>query len=177
MENIRNLVLAFTAMTVIGSTSLLGQSDVKTSGPSDVKPMHCYGKMWHDIPDLTQDQIKKIEDLRIAHLKEVNQIKNQLTEKRAHLNTLQSSDKVDNTAINKTIDDITSLQNELMKKKAAHRQSIRNLLTEKQKVIFDAKHDGKHSRFRAEGKMKGYGPYHKNNRRMKKCHHNYFNYN
>jgi len=136
-------MLALAAITFIGSTSLLAQTDAKTSDSSVEKPMCCNGKMWQDMPDLTQEQMKKIEDLQIAHLKEVNQAKNQIAEKRAHLRTLQSADKVDNTSINKTIDDITTLQNDMMKKNEAHRQAVRNLLTEKQKVIFDAKHCGK----------------------------------
>ncbi len=103
----------------------------------------CNSKMWSDIPDLTNDQIKKIEDLQIAHLKEVNQTKALIQEKRAHLKTLQTADKPDNNEINKTIDEITSLQNEMMKKHEAHRQAIRNILNDKQRAIYDAKLCGK----------------------------------
>lgn len=128
--------------TFLGS-SLLAQTSTKTDDKASDTPICCNGKMWKDIPDLTTDQSKKIEDLQIAHLKEVNQIKAQVAEKRAHLRTLQTADKVDNAAINKTIDEITALQNDMMKKNENHRQAVRNVLTDKQRVIYDAKHCGK----------------------------------
>jgi len=138
----KKMNLLFVVLTFLGS-SLLAQTTTKTDDKTTGTPICCNGKMWQDIPDLTSEQSKKIEDLQIAHLKEVNQAKNQVAEKRAHLRTLQSAEKVDNAAINKTIDEITALQNDIMKKNEAHRQAVRNLLTDKQKVVFDAKNCGK----------------------------------
>lgn len=137
----KKFMLSLAALMFMGTTILTAQNAEKKD--TDNTDICCKGRMWQDIPDLTQDQTKKIEELHIAHLKEVNQVRNQLTEKKAHLRTLQSADKVDNTAINKTIDEITSLQNDMMKKNEAHRQAVRNILTDKQKVIFDAKRCGK----------------------------------
>lgn len=138
----KKMNLLFVALTFLGS-SLLAQTTTKTDDKTTNTPICCNGKMWQDIPDLTSDQSKKIEELQIAHLKEVNQTKTQVAEKRAHLKTLQAADKVDNAAINKTIDEITALQNDLMKKNEAHRQAVRNVLTDKQRVVFDAKNCGK----------------------------------
>lgn len=137
----KKFMLTFVALIFIGSTILTAQT--AENKESENTKICCNGKMWQDIPDLTQEQTKKIEDLQIAHLKEVNQLRAQVAEKRAHLKTLQSADKVDNAAINKTIDEITAIQNDLMKKNEAHRQAVRNVLTDKQRVIFDAKHCGK----------------------------------
>lgn len=137
----KKFMLALVALAFLGSNLLVSQTTEKKD--SDNTAICCNGKMWQDIPDLTQEQTKKIEDLHIAHLKEVNQLKNQIAEKRAHLKTLQSSDKVDNDAINKTIDEVTTIQNNLMKKNAAHHQAVRNVLNDKQRVIFDAKKCGK----------------------------------
>jgi Spy/CpxP family protein refolding chaperone len=92
-----------------------------------------------NIPDLTEQQVQKIEELCLSTKKEITGIKNQLGEKEAHLKTLQGVDKPDMTAINKTIDEISALKADMMKKHAANRQSVRELLTEKQRVVFDSK--------------------------------------
>jgi Spy/CpxP family protein refolding chaperone len=92
-----------------------------------------------NIPDLTEQQVQKIEGLCLGTKKEMMGIKNQLAEKQAHLKTLQDVDKPDMTAINKTIDEISLLKADMMKKHAATRQSVRELLTEKQRIVFDAK--------------------------------------
>lgn len=150
----KKIMLSLVALMFIGTTILTAQTAEKKD--SDNTGICCSGRMWQDIPDLTQDQTKKIEDLHIAHLKEVNQLRSQMTEKKAHLRTLQTADKTDNAAINKTIDEITALQNNLMKKNEAHRQAVRNILTDKQKVIFDTKYCGKmHENALCCGKDKG----------------------
>lgn len=96
-------------------------------------------KCMQNIPDLTEQQVQKIEELCLSTKKEINGIKNQMGEKQAHLKTLQDADKADMAAINKTIDEISVLKADMMKKHEATRQSIRNLLTEKQKTVFDSK--------------------------------------
>ena len=90
------------------------------------------------IPDLTDEQKTKIEDLRTAHMKEMQNFRNQMREKRAHLITLQTAGKVDMKAVNSTIDEMTALKNKHMKSNVAHRQEVRNLLTDNQKVYVDA---------------------------------------
>ncbi|MBN2682193.1 MAG: Spy/CpxP family protein refolding chaperone [Bacteroidales bacterium] len=97
--------------------------------------------------DLTDDQQKQVDALKTTHLKENLQIKNQIKEKEAQLNTLESADKADMTKINKTIDEISALKAELHKKNAAHKQEIRKILNDEQRVKFDA-HQG-----RMEGQM------------------------
>jgi len=94
---------------------------------------------WHGIPNLTDDQKKKIHDLKTPFSKEVLPLSNQLSEKRAHLKTLETAEKTDLNAINSTIDEISQLQAQLMKKRAAHTQSIRKLLTDDQRIAFDMK--------------------------------------
>jgi Spy/CpxP family protein refolding chaperone len=91
------------------------------------------------IPDLTEQQVQKVQDLCLATKKEINTLKNQMGEKEAHLKTLQDADKADMTAINKTIDEISAIKADIMKKHEATRQSIRELLTDKQRIAFDAK--------------------------------------
>ncbi len=95
--------------------------------------------MQHRIPNLTTDQETKLNDLRTKHLKEVTPLRNELQEKRARLNTLQSSEKPDMAAINKLIDEMGSLKTNLMKKQAAHRNEVSQILTDEQRVYFNAR--------------------------------------
>jgi len=91
----------------------------------------------YGIPNLTEEQRTKIKALRTPLSKEMLPIINQLGEKQAHLKTLQTADKVDMTAINSTIDEIGQLRSQLAKKKAAHTQAIRKILTDDQRIAFD----------------------------------------
>ncbi|MEN8120160.1 MAG: periplasmic heavy metal sensor [Bacteroidota bacterium] len=105
------------------------------------------------IPNLTEDQQKKIETMRTAHLKERMQHRNVMAEKRARLNTLRTADKIDMNAINKTIDEMAASRAKMMKKSEAHRQSVRQILTDDQKVYFDSRG----GRGFKGGKGQGYG--------------------
>jgi len=109
------------------------------------------------IPKLTADQKTKIEGMRVKHLKEVTPLKNEMVEKKAHLNTLESAEKVDRDAINKTIDEISALQGKIMKMKVNHRLDVASVLTDDQKVFFNAHrgHEGKGHMDMGRGKRKG----------------------
>lgn len=101
-----------------------------------------------NIPDLTDAQKEKINNLRTAHLKEMLTFKNQLNEKRAHLKTISTGDNVDENKVYAAIDEIGKLKTEIQKKRFKHRQDVRNVLTDEQKVYFDM-HTGRgHGKFR-----------------------------
>ncbi|MBI5542047.1 MAG: Spy/CpxP family protein refolding chaperone, partial [Bacteroidia bacterium] len=137
MRKIQRIIpMLLVAFIMIGSQTVFAQ-EKETAHNCDK------GECVKGITDLTDVQKQKIDGLCLAHKKEMTGIKNQINEKRAHLKTLQAADKADMTAINKTIDEISALNAEQMKKGAANKQSIRDLLTEKQKIIFDA-NGGKH---------------------------------
>lgn len=112
------------------------------------KPYH--GEM---IPGLTEDQKAKIKDLRIAFMKEIQPIHNQMGELKAKQKSLTSVDKPDMKAINSNIDEITKLQNQLMKATVNHRMQVRNLLTDEQKLIFDTHSKGRMNRGFQQGRM------------------------
>lgn len=136
----KKMTVLFLVVLLANMNAIVLRSQTSAKSEDTVENLLCCtGKVQYNIPDLTDEQKKRIEDLQLAHMKEVNKTKAQLSEKQAHLRTLQLADKTDNAAINKTIDEITALKNDLMKKHEAHRQAVRSLLTEKQKVVFDAK--------------------------------------
>lgn len=108
-----------------------------------------------NIPDLTEDQQGKIDALRTAHLKEMQAYRNQLDEKRAHLQTLRTADKADMNAIDKTIDEMGAIRTKMMKDREQHFQDVRNLLTDDQKVYFD---NSKRGNGQGQGCCRGNGP-------------------
>lgn len=93
------------------------------------------------IPDLTEDQQSKMKDIHLNMMKESLSIRNKLGENRAKLKTLQTAENPDMKAIDKLIDESSSLHADLQKKAAANHQQVRSLLTEDQRVIFDS-HSG-----------------------------------
>ena len=123
-----------------GSGQCQGKME-KGEGMKECHPQGCCG-----ISDLTAEQQKQIDALKLNLMKECINIKNQIEEKKAHLITVSSGDNVDMTAVNKTIDELFALKAELVKKHETFKQEVRKLLTADQKVIFDlnqAKHKGK----------------------------------
>jgi len=87
---------------------------------------------------LDDKQREEIRKIRTEQMKERTQMRALLNEKRARLEVLQIADKPDMKEINKVIDEIASIQVQEMKAMAANRQKIRSLLTEEQRVYFDA---------------------------------------
>src|SRR3989304_6397319 len=90
-----------------------------------------------NLPGLTDEQKEQIDQLRVSHLKKVKDLKNELNEKMARQRTLMTADKANLDEINMNIDAITTVKNKLMKEKAAHRQAVRSLLSEEQRILFD----------------------------------------
>jgi Spy/CpxP family protein refolding chaperone len=103
------------------------------------------------IPDLTEDQQKKISDLKAAQQKAMVNFSNDLAIKKAELQKYRSADKPDMALINKTIDEIGKLRTEMEKKQVSHEMAVRDLLTEEQKTAFDL-----HAEYRRHGNRMGY---------------------
>jgi len=88
--------------------------------------------------NLDEKQREEISKIRTEELKERTKTRNLLNEKRAKLETLQTADKPDIKEINKVIDEIAAIQAQEMKAQAAGRQKVRSLLTDEQRVYYDA---------------------------------------
>jgi Spy/CpxP family protein refolding chaperone len=118
-----------------------------------------------EIPGLSEEQAKKIEALHISFQKEMLSLKNQMAELKAHKRTLSTTDKVDMKAIYANIDAITQVQNQIMKKGEDHRQQVRSILTDEQRLRFDLKNEGRDGFGKMGHKMKradSFGPNSKN---------------
>lgn len=90
-----------------------------------------------NIPNLTEEQSEQISELRTAHLSEMQSFRDQIDVNRAeHRALMRGGGTLDE--INSNIDERANVRSLMEKKRAAHLQSIRNLLTEEQRVWFDA---------------------------------------
>lgn len=91
------------------------------------------------LPDLTDAQKESMKTIRLKTMKATQPLKNELMEKKAHLTTLTTAEKADQKAINKQIDEISTLRASIQKMKAESHQEIRSLLTDEQRILFDAR--------------------------------------
>ena len=66
-----------------------------------------------------------------------------MNELRARKQTLMSDKNPDMNALNAVIDQMTALRGEMAKQAIEHRQQIRNLLTDEQRLQFDARTQGR----------------------------------
>ncbi len=94
-------------------------------------------KICKHIPDLTDEQEKKISDLRVAHMDEMTEYRAQVREHQAHLKALEIADDPDMQEINTTIEEIGQVRIQMQKARAQLHQDIRELLTEEQRTFFD----------------------------------------
>ena len=135
------LTLVFSGLFIASS---MAQPPGKKGGPHPGMEE----KILNKIPDITEQQIEQIKDLKTKHMKEVLPLRNQLQEKEAQLQTVSTGEKVNMDKVNKTIEEISAIKLSMAKKRAAHRQQIRQLLTEDQRVVFDSfsMKKGKHHR-------------------------------
>lgn len=92
----------------------------------------------NNIPDLTEEQQDKIQLLRTKHLKAQTENRNLYREKMAQIRTLTSGSTTDMTKAEVLADEASAIKANMMKSSLNHRNNIRNLLTEDQKVYFDA---------------------------------------
>jgi Spy/CpxP family protein refolding chaperone len=99
-----------------------------------------HGMMWNGycfLPDMTDEQAEQIKKLRLAHYKEVQPLRDQMSELAIKHRNLMRAENVDTKAINAGIDEKTNIMNKLMKKQAEFRAEFRNLLTDEQKMVLD----------------------------------------
>ena len=136
-QKISITMLAVTMLLFIGSDIFAqrGMNNYRDQKQGIDSQGYCF-----NIPDLTPEQEAKIKALQVNHLKQRTDFRNQMNELSAKKQTLMTSDKSDLNAINGTIDQMTALQNKMMKERAKHYQDVRSTLTDAQKVYFDSRH-------------------------------------
>lgn len=96
----------------------------------------------HRIPNLSDEQDAQITKLRTEHLKVMNAYKADLSILKAELKKLEIAESPDQRAMDSKIDEIFAVKTKMAKQASQHRQTVRGLLTDDQKIFFDA-HAGK----------------------------------
>jgi len=96
---------------------------------------------WHFLMtglNLSQDQVKKLQDLKLEYQKETLELRNTLQTKRLELQTLLASKNVDEEKANSIVEEIGKLRIDLWKKTIHYRLEMRKVLTQEQwdKLLF-----------------------------------------
>ncbi len=90
------------------------------------------------IDNLSAEKEAKIKQIRTAHLESRLKQRSQMDELRARRRSLMLEKSPDMNTVNAVIDQMTALRGEMAKSAIQHRQEIRNLLTDEQRVVFDS---------------------------------------
>jgi len=109
-----------------------------------------------NIPNLTSDQIVKIQQLGFDFQNENLPLNTQIRTKQLELQTLMNG-SVDQKKLEAKVDEINQLRTNFQKKWLAHQQNIRKLLTDDQKVWFDQRGFGMGQGLMGFGMGRGYG--------------------
>lgn len=141
-------VLTITGIFLLMSSSAFSQKGKRPGNYNRGNHQTMYQNCERMIPNLTEEQQEQIKELRLDHMKAMQNYRNEFQEKRANLRTLQTQDSPDMNKINDKIEELGELKTEMHKESAEHRQEIRKMLNDEQKLIFD-QHSQRH-----QGKMR-----------------------
>lgn len=89
------------------------------------------------ILDLSAEQRDQVKEVRLNNQKGMLPFRNAMQEKNAKLRTLTTADNYDEEAVKELISEIADLRSAMLTMQIAHRQQIRELLTEEQRIKFD----------------------------------------
>ncbi|MEA3447021.1 MAG: Spy/CpxP family protein refolding chaperone [Bacteroidota bacterium] len=91
------------------------------------------------IPDLTEAQEDQIDEIKADYFSAVKDLKADMGIKKAEKRKLMIADDPDKNAINAKIDEISALRSQMAKERVEKHIDIRDVLTEEQKNVLDAK--------------------------------------
>lgn len=93
------------------------------------------------VMNLTDEQKEAFKQSMLAIQKQLQPLRNELGELKAHQKTLMTAEKPDSRDIEKNIEQMGALKVEMEKIQAKHRIEMRQQLTEEQRLLFDIHHD------------------------------------
>jgi Spy/CpxP family protein refolding chaperone len=88
---------------------------------------------------LSEEQQAKIKELRLANLEKMTQNRNQIAELEAKKRSLMTEKNPNQREIEKVIDGISALRGQQMKQMTDMQLKVRSMLTDEQRIIFDAR--------------------------------------
>lgn len=136
--------LTIIAVIILCSVSLWAQAPQHKGKEAarDKAPAECMQDQG-DMPmppffkDLSKEQIEQLKKQDIEFRKSVLPLHNKIGEAEARLRSEATKDTPDLVSLDKIIDDISTLKGSIQKAEMRHRQNIRKMLTEEQRLQFD----------------------------------------
>lgn len=160
-KNTISITIAIMIFVVISTDVMAQRSQRKMQKPGMRKEMMRNGEgreaghQMNNMLNLSDEQKEQMKTLRLKQMEQMLPIRNQLQEQRAKLQTLRTEKNVDMKAINNLIDDMADLKANQMKDQEAHRQEMRTVLTDEQRILFDSfkgmKKHGRKGNYKANG--------------------------
>lgn len=95
---------------------------------------------------LSEDQLAQVTKLQLALTENNLSLHNELGVMRAQMQALRTGDKQNLKDISNLIDDMSATQAQIRKNTAKHQLAVRALLTDDQKVMFDARQGNRGNR-------------------------------
>ena len=123
------LVATFLVVAFSMPCQVQGQNQTAPAKEIKSRPQNMQKGPFANITGLTDVQKTRIKDLMYERNKDKQMMKAQLAEKKAHLRTLTLADAPDRNAINKTIDEMSALQGNMMKHSIDMKFNIKSVLT------------------------------------------------
>lgn len=158
------------ALFLLNATNVMSQRGNRFGpSPQGQPPRGAYAPMQRPqqpcfalgIESLSPEQQEQIRKINLARLEKSSQHRVEMEEMAARKRSLLQVANPDMNAVNQVIDQMSAKRATWLKENVAHRQEIRNLLTEEQRIIYDSRpamrrQGAAPGRGRAPGM--GYGP-------------------
>jgi Spy/CpxP family protein refolding chaperone len=143
---VRRTILAVFLSTVIIAISVAQPPHGRGSGSRMEQgyPNQKCQNIENRIPDLTEDQKAELKSLKMSHLKEMKDFRNQMGEISAKQRTIMSGNPIDQKAVGILIDQKSELMNKQMKAQVTHKVAFKEILTEEQVLAFEKSQSRRH---------------------------------
>lgn len=132
----RTILMALIAFFAVTFSTAQAQQGQPKAGCGEGQQMHKAGGC-NCIPNLTDEQLKKMEPLKLEFQKKKLDFHNQILAKKAQLVVVSTGDKINKDEAYKLIDEIVALKATMDKAQFDHKMAVRAILTPEQQLAFD----------------------------------------
>ncbi|MCX7696286.1 MAG: Spy/CpxP family protein refolding chaperone [Bacteroidales bacterium] len=115
------------------------------------------GYRWEKIPNLTEEQRSKLQQLQIKHEKIMTDLRNSLFEKKAQLHSAMSGSTADEKKALKLAEEMHAIELNMEKERISHHFAIANLLNNEQKDWWFSTHKPPFKHEKCKGSQKEAG--------------------
>ena len=141
MKRIDNHFKLLVAIIVVLGLSLSIMAQPQARGPMshrpiDHRPVHVQSGL--QLLDLTQEQKDQIKEIHLSHMKDIQPLKDEVKINRVKVDALLKRDDPDMKQIVSLVEANGKLLTQIRVKSIEQKISVRNLLTDEQKIIYDA---------------------------------------